>query len=163
MMAKKIDNTYIPKFVPNNLPWYERDGLNTWYEQNKFNDFLKDPDKHFENLQINNFDLIFNKEKLSSQKVKQYQTIDHKKLWVIQNKKESISCHLYLEMLCEKICLFRMRLYMSISRLTRKVWVEDVLLKKMKMITTKKHGRIIFVTCQCVSLIGFLVFLVLIM
>ena len=40
MMAKKIDNTYIPKFVPNNLPWYERNGLNTWYEQNKCNDFL---------------------------------------------------------------------------------------------------------------------------
>ena len=35
-------------------------------------------------------------------------------------------------MLCEKICLFRKRLYMSISRLTQKVWVEAVLLKKIK-------------------------------
>ena len=35
MMVKKIDNVYTPKFVPNNLPWYERDGLYTWYEQNK--------------------------------------------------------------------------------------------------------------------------------
>ena len=32
-MAKKVDNTYVPKFVSNNIPWYERDGLNTWYEQ----------------------------------------------------------------------------------------------------------------------------------
>ena len=52
MMAKKIDNTHIPKFVPNNLPWYESNGLNTWYEQNKCNDFPEDSDKHFENLQI---------------------------------------------------------------------------------------------------------------
>ena len=79
-MAKKIYNTYIPKFVPNNLPWYKKDGLNRWYEQNKCNDFLEDPDKHFENLQINNFDLIFNKNKLSSQKMKQYQTIEHKEI-----------------------------------------------------------------------------------
>ena len=47
---------------------------------------------------------------------------------------------------------------MSISRLTQKVWVEALLLKKIKMITTKKHGRIIFVICQCVFLIGFIVF-----
>ena len=30
MAAKKIDNTFVPKFVSNNVPWYERDGLNTW-------------------------------------------------------------------------------------------------------------------------------------
>ena len=79
-MAKKVDNTFIPKFVPNNLLWYERDGLNTWYEQNKCNDLLEDPDQHFENLQINNFDLIKNKDKLSNQKIKQYQTIDHNEI-----------------------------------------------------------------------------------
>lgn len=76
-MAKKVDNTFIPKFVPNNLLWYERDGLNTWYEQNKCNDLLEDPDQHFENLQINNFDLIKNKDKLSNQEIKQNQMIDH--------------------------------------------------------------------------------------
>ena len=36
--------------------------------------------KHFENLQINNFDLIFNKEKLDSQKIEQYDTTDHKEI-----------------------------------------------------------------------------------
>ena len=42
-MARKVYSTFIPKFAPNNLPWYERDGLNTCYEQNKCNDFLEDP------------------------------------------------------------------------------------------------------------------------
>ena len=80
MAAKKIDNTFVPKFVSNNVPWYERDGLNTWQEQNKCNDFLEDPDEHFQNLQINNFGLIFNKDKLSNHNIKQYQTIDHNKI-----------------------------------------------------------------------------------
>ena len=79
-MAKKFDNIFIPKFVPNNLPWYERDGLNTWHEQNKCNGFLEDPDQYFENLQINNFGLIKNKDKLSNQKIKQYQTVDHNEI-----------------------------------------------------------------------------------
>ena len=118
MMVKKIDNVYIPKFVPNNLPCYERDGLNTRYEQNKCNAFLEDPDKHFENLQINNFDLLFNKDKLDSQKIEQYYTIDHKEIMGYPKKKESRSCHLYLEIPSEKICLFRMRLYMNTSKLT---------------------------------------------
>ena len=43
-------------------------------------------------------------------------------------------------------------------KVIQKVWVEALLLKKLKMITTKKHGRIIFVICQCVFLIGFIVF-----
>ena len=40
-MAKKVDNTYVPKFVSNNIPWYERDGLNTWYEQMNVMKFWK--------------------------------------------------------------------------------------------------------------------------
>ena len=32
-MNKKVDNKFIPKFVPNDLKWYEPDGLNTWSEQ----------------------------------------------------------------------------------------------------------------------------------
>ena len=127
MMAQKI-YVYIPKFVPNNLPWYERDGLNTWYEQNKCNDFLEDPDKRFENLQINNFDLIFNKEKLDSQKIEQYDTTDHKEIMGYPKKeREQIMPSIFRNVKhMIKICLFRMRLYMSISKLTRKVSVEVV-------------------------------------
>ena len=40
-MVKKVDNTYVPKFVSNNIPWYERDGLNTWYEQMNVMKFWK--------------------------------------------------------------------------------------------------------------------------
>ena len=94
----------------------ERDGLNMWYEQNKCNALLEDPDKHFENLQINNFHIIFNKEKLDSQNIDQYHTIEHKKNMSYQKKRENRSCRLYLEMSSEKICLFRMRLYMNISK-----------------------------------------------
>ena len=79
-MAKKVGNTFIPKFISDNVPWYDRDGLNIWYEQNKCNEFLENTDHHFENLQIINFDLIFNEDKLSDQKIKQYQEIDHKEI-----------------------------------------------------------------------------------
>ena len=48
-MAKKVDNTYVPNFFSHNIPWYERDGLNTWYEQRKCNEFLEDADNDFKN------------------------------------------------------------------------------------------------------------------
>ena len=79
-MAKKVDNTFIPKCIPNNVPRNERDGLNTWYKQNKCNELLENTDHYFEHLQIINFDLIFDEDKLSDQKIKQYQEIDHKKI-----------------------------------------------------------------------------------
>ena len=80
MAAKKVDNTFAPKFASKNVPRYEKDRLNTWYEQSKCNDFLEDQDEHFQKLQINNFDLIFNKNKFSNHKIKQYQTIDHNEI-----------------------------------------------------------------------------------
>ena len=40
-------NDYVPECVPENLPWYERGGLLTWYDQAKCKKFLKDPDAHF--------------------------------------------------------------------------------------------------------------------
>ena len=51
-------NTYIPKYVPDNLKWYERDGLLTWYKQCKCKDFLGNTDGHFEETEIVNFDII---------------------------------------------------------------------------------------------------------
>ena len=75
-MAFRNDNKFIPKYVPNNLKWYERDDLDTWYLQNKCNDVLMDTDEHFKETNIVNFDIIKNK-KLQEEKLKQYQTIDH--------------------------------------------------------------------------------------
>ena len=71
----KFDNKFIPKYVPNDLKWYERDGLDTWYLQNKCNDFLNDTDEHFKQIKIINFDMI--KNNVSTEKRKQYQTLDN--------------------------------------------------------------------------------------
>ena len=57
-MPKKFDNRFIPKYIPNDLPWYERDGLDTWYQQNKCNDFLRDMDENFKEMKTANFDII---------------------------------------------------------------------------------------------------------
>ena len=69
-------NKFIPKNAPNNLKWYKRDDLDTWYLQNKGNDFLMDTDEHFKETKVVNFDITKNK-KLEEEKLKQYQTIDH--------------------------------------------------------------------------------------
>ena len=69
-VVKKVDNTYMPKFVSNNIPWYERDGLNAWYEQMKCNEFLEDTDNHFKILEITDFDVIYNKKKKHFQMIK---------------------------------------------------------------------------------------------
>ena len=71
----KGDNVFIHKYVPNNLKWYERDGLDTWYLQNKCNEFLEDTDLHLKQRQIVNFDLI--KNGVSERTIKQYSQIDH--------------------------------------------------------------------------------------
>ena len=86
----KIDNKFIPKQVPNDLPWHERDGLETWYQQNRCNDFLRDTDKHFKAMKIVNVDMI--KNNVSEQSKKQYQQIDH----------HEIMCYLLKER--EEIC-----------------------------------------------------------
>ena len=51
-------NNYVPKFVANNLKWYERDGLLTWYDHCKCDDFLRDTDAHFKDAKIDNFNII---------------------------------------------------------------------------------------------------------
>ena len=71
----KVDNTFVPKFIPSNLKWYEHDGLDTWYLRNKCNEFLEDTDSHFKSWKIVNFDSINNGE--TKQILKQYNTIDH--------------------------------------------------------------------------------------
>ena len=62
-MSKKLDNRFIPRFVSNNLPWCERDGLLTWYDQVKCQEFLEDIVEHFQNLKIINSDVINSKGK----------------------------------------------------------------------------------------------------
>ena len=70
-------NTYIPEYVPDNLKWYERDGLNTWYKKNQCNEFLEDTDRYFCTAQIINVDIIRNQKQLPTNKLKQYQTVNY--------------------------------------------------------------------------------------
>ena len=70
-------NTYIPEYVPDNLKWYERDGLDTWYKKNKCDEFLEHTDRYFHTAQIINFDIIRNQKQLPKNKLKQYQTVNY--------------------------------------------------------------------------------------
>ena len=49
---------YVPGFVSNDVKWYERDGLLTWYDQMKYERFLQDVNNHFANIKIVNFEII---------------------------------------------------------------------------------------------------------
>ena len=71
----EMDNVFVLKYVPNDLKQYEKDGLGTWYRQNKCEEFLSDTDAHFKRRTIINFDII--KNDVGKNKLKQYQTIDH--------------------------------------------------------------------------------------
>ena len=68
-------NKFISIYIPNDLKWYEKDGSETWYLKNKCDNFLMNPDEHFEKMNIVNFDII--KSNVSEEKIKQYNFIDH--------------------------------------------------------------------------------------
>lgn len=77
-MAK---NNYIPEYVPPNLLWYDRDGLITWYNQRKCEEFLKNPKEHFDNTKIVNFGIIRREAKgktIPEDLLKKYQTVTGK-------------------------------------------------------------------------------------
>ena len=79
-MNQNLANKYVPKFVRDNLQWYKRDGLMNWYDQGKCKYFLEDTGKHFQNTTIINFDIINNKNEISKETLKQYQTVDLKEI-----------------------------------------------------------------------------------
>ena len=72
------ENNYICNYVRDNLPWYERDGLLTYIDKLRYDKFLENPDKHFEETKIVNFDIIYKSirvEKNPEQTIKDYQTV----------------------------------------------------------------------------------------
>ena len=87
-MNKKVDNVFVLKFIPNNLKWYDYDGINTWHKQENCPDCLKDLHSHFENLGIVNFDLIHSKGNLPETKIKQYQTVNHSEILAYPSYKQ---------------------------------------------------------------------------
>ena len=74
-MTWKVDNNFVPPFVPKDLKWFEKGGLETWYSRNKCEEFLKNTDLHFKHRKIINFDMI--KNDITDKKIKQYQQIDN--------------------------------------------------------------------------------------
>ena len=91
MATWKLGNTFVPKFISDNLKWYERDGLETWYLRNKCSAFLEDTDSHFKNSKIANFDLINNGAKMAKQTLMQYRTIDHDEIKKYPEKEQIMS------------------------------------------------------------------------
>ena len=58
-MSKKSVNKYVPTFAQHSeLPWYERDCLMSYFAALECEEFLKDPDSHFKNARVVNFDII---------------------------------------------------------------------------------------------------------
>ena len=39
MSYKKVDNRFTQIYVPNNLPWFKYEGLLSWYDQIKSQEF----------------------------------------------------------------------------------------------------------------------------
>ena len=56
--GKVFANNYIPKYVPEDLPWYERDSLLTDNDQMKYKEFISDPDTAVKNTKVINFDMM---------------------------------------------------------------------------------------------------------
>ena len=81
-MSKKIVNKYVPRFSQySELPWYERDGLLSYYiDTLKCEEFLKETDSHFKTVQVVNFDIIHHECRgdLLQGSYKEYQTINKK-------------------------------------------------------------------------------------
>ena len=78
LKKKNYTNNYVPEIVPSDLKWNERDGLMTWYDQVKCEQFLKDVNNHFSNTKIVNFDIIdksIKGEEISESVLKNYQTV----------------------------------------------------------------------------------------
>lgn len=71
-------SSYALPFVPQDLKWYEKDKLMTWYDQGKCKDFLQDLDSHFENSNIINLHIINKQdrdEEICQTTLKNYQAI----------------------------------------------------------------------------------------
>lgn len=83
MSSSNCTNNYIPEYVAQNLPWYERDGLMTWYDQIKCQEFLRNSDKHFKTGKIVNFDIISREaaaEKVLDNVLKKWETIQNERV-----------------------------------------------------------------------------------
>ena len=56
--GKIFANSCLPEYVPEDLPWYERDGLMTYIDQLKYKEFLSEPDAAIKYTKLINFEMI---------------------------------------------------------------------------------------------------------
>ena len=92
MAAKKFLNNYIPEYISDNLPWFERNGLMTYIDKLKYDNFVKDLDSHFRKMQIINFDIIHKQARgieISDNELRKYKTIDNSRLGNYPSRKKS--------------------------------------------------------------------------
>ena len=74
-------NNYVPKYIPKDLPWYERNGLITYIDQVKCEEFLKDSDNHFKTVRIINFNITQREvagAKVPEELLQHYKTVQNK-------------------------------------------------------------------------------------
>ena len=57
-MSKIFANSYVPEYVPEDLPWYEHDGLITYIDQLKWKEFISDLNAVIKNTKAINFEMI---------------------------------------------------------------------------------------------------------
>ena len=99
-------NKYIPDYCPPDMRWYERDGLLTWYDQNKYVKFSQNPDEYIKKKKVINFDMINaqcrgDKGQYSD---KHYQTVVSNHVTKMALKKELL---MLVSVQIEKIYMFR--------------------------------------------------------
>ena len=76
-------NNYIPKYEPSDLKWYKKNGLMTYIDQVKCEEFLSDPDKHFREKKVVNFDIIYKSirgEEMPEGDLKKYQAVQNNRV-----------------------------------------------------------------------------------
>ena len=138
----KFDNKLIPKFVPNDLKWCERDGLDTWYLQNKCNEFINNTDTYFKRMKITNFDLI--KNDVPKEKLKQYQTLDHDEIKQYLLRLREQICSLIFRNANRKDMHIKKKQLRNILQIQELVLSMDVLLKKLEIICMESLGDFFF-------------------
>lgn len=92
MAAKKFLNNYLPEYISDSLPWFERDGLMTYIDKLKYDSFVKELDSHFGNMQIINFDIIHKQARgieISDNELRKYKTTDNSRLGNYPSRKKS--------------------------------------------------------------------------
>lgn len=95
MSSNNVVKYYVPEFVPQDLPWYERDGLMTWCHE-----FLRYSDNHFKTTKKINFDIIrteFAGKKVPDEVLKKYQTFQNQMVSKYSETNQKMSCVVLFE------------------------------------------------------------------